>query len=193
MADNEAEMEQTFTEQNQPVQAVTIKTPTFIEANVLAWFSIMEAQFSITNIRQSRQKFYHILASLPTDIVGKLQNTILLSTDYDKLKEAVINQYEKSKPEMLDKLMSSSVITGRPSMYLNELLSLAGRIGVGQDIVRHKFIQALPQSIKPVVAAQIDLDIDRLGKMADDLMLYFNKQEVARVQQISWGQRHRSE
>lgn len=160
MAENEVDM---AAEQDKPVQSIAMKTPAFIDSNVLAWFSIMEAQFSIMNIKQPRQKFYHILASLPTDIVGKLQNSILESKDFDKLKDAVINQYEKSKPEMLDKLMSSSIMTGRPSIYLNELMSLAGRIGVGEDIVRHKFIQALPHSIKPVVAAQIDLDLERLG------------------------------
>lgn len=190
MAENEVDM---AAEQDKPVQSIAMKTPAFIDSNVLAWFSIMEAQFSIMNIKQPRQKFYHILASLPTDIVGKLQNSILESKDFDKLKDAVINQYEKSKPEMLDKLMSSSIMTGRPSIYLNELMSLAGRIGVGEDIVRHKFIQALPHSIKPVVAAQIDLDLERLGKMSDDLLLYFNRQEATHIQQISWNQNHRNQ
>lgn len=105
------------------IQTVTIKTTVFIASNIIVWLSIMEAQFNITNMRQSRQKFYHTLAALPLDIIGKIR-TILHSKDYDILKEAVINSYEKSKLEMLDKLMSST-ITRCPSMYLKELMSLA--------------------------------------------------------------------
>lgn len=184
-----ADTEETTINQNQPIQAVAIKPPNFIESNVIAWFAIMEAQFNIANIRQTSQKFFNTLAALPVDIEGNIQPTILQSKDYDALKEAVTGAYEKTKPEMLDKLMSSSTVTGRPSVYLNELMSLASRIGVGDDIVRHKFIQALPHSIKPVVAAQVDLDTDRLGKMADDLLLYFNKQDTAHIRQISGKQK----
>ena len=63
-------------------------------------------------------------------------------------------------------------------------MSLASKVGVGEDIVRHKFILAVPFSIKLVVAAQIELDIGRLGKMFDDL-LYFNRQGNSPIQQIS--------
>lgn len=124
MAEKENNTEQILTGQNMSIQTVTIKTTVFIASNVIAWFSIMETQFNITNMRQSRQKFYHTLAALPLDIIVKIQTTILHSKDYDILKEAVINSYEKSKLEMLDKLMSST-ITRCPSMYLNELMSLA--------------------------------------------------------------------
>lgn len=172
MAEKEYNTEQILTGQNPPIQTVTIKTTVFIASNVIAWFSIMEAQFNITNMRQSRQKFYPTLAALPLDIIGKIQTTILHSKNYDTLKEAVINSYEESKLEMLDKLMSST-ITGCPSMYLNELMSLASQIGVGEDIARHKFIQAPFLSIKPEVAAHIDLDTDQHGKMSDNLLLYF--------------------
>lgn len=49
---------------------------------------------------------------------------------------------------MLDKLMPSSKMTGRPSSHLNELISLTSRIGVGEDIFRRKFIQSFPLSTK---------------------------------------------
>ena len=77
---------------------------------------------------------------------------------------------------------------GRPSLYLNELMPLASRIDEVEDIVGHKFIQALLFSIEPVVALQIDLDIGRLGKMFDDLLLYFNQQETSQIKQISRSQ-----
>ena len=171
-------------DQTLQLQHVAVKPPTFMEANAVAWFSIMEAQFNLSNVSVSVTKFYHVLAALPAEIVAKIPPSVLDSYDYVKLKEAVISAYEKTKPEMLDKLMTSTCISGRPSVYLNELMSLAGRIGVGEDIIRHKFIQALPSSVSPVVASQKQLDLMNLGKLADELLPYFTKQNVS-IQQVS--------
>ena len=127
------------------VNKVAVKPPMFMESNVVAWFVIMDAQFNIAQITTSTTKFYHVLAALPPEIVGRLPQDILKTNDYDKLKDAVISTYEKSKPEMLDKLMSSTVMTGRPSIYLNELTTLSTKLAIGDEIVRHKFLQALPR------------------------------------------------
>ena len=38
-------------------------------------------------------------------------------------------------------------ISGRPSLYLNEMITLADRTEIGEQVVRHQFIQALPPTI----------------------------------------------
>ena len=38
--------------------------------------------------------------------------------------------YEKTKPELLDRLMKTTSISGRPSVYLQEMINTASRIGV---------------------------------------------------------------
>ena len=86
---------------------------------------------------------------------------------------------------MLDRLMTSTTMSGRPSIYLNELMALSTRLGIGDDIIRHKFLQALPKSIAPVLASQTDLEISRLGKMADDLITLFNRNENTHINQVS--------
>ena len=167
------------------INNVTIKTP-FIESNVPAWFALIEAQFVINRYRQTDLKFYHTLNALPHHIVGNLSQNVLNSHDYQTLKNEVLTSFEKSKPEMLDKLMSKRTISGRPSIYLNELRALALKIGVDDDIVRHRFVQALPSSIAPVIAAQTDLELDRLGKITDDLITQFPdfRHTHAHVQQV---------
>lgn len=77
--------------------------------------------------------------------------------DYGKLKEVVVTLHEKSKPEILDELMSFSTLTGRPSVYLNELISLTTKIVVSSEIIRHEFIQAMPINIRPDLEVQMDL------------------------------------
>ena len=70
--------------------------------------------------------------------------------------------------------MSTTTITGRPSTYLQEMLSIAKRIGIGEEIVIHKFLQAVPATISPVIASQKELSPTQLGKLADELMPLLN-------------------
>ena len=165
------------------VNNVAISTP-FIESNIPAWFSLIEAQFNIRNFRRSDIKFYHALNALPHNIVASLPLSVLDARDYEILKKEVIASFERSKPEMLDRLMSERKISGKPSAFLKEIRTLATKIGVGEDIIRHRFIKALPPSIAPVLAAHLDLDLDRLGKIADDLAAQFAHSTHSHVQQV---------
>ena len=170
MSDGETEEKPKVT-----VEHVTIKMPDFMESAVMGWFKILEAQFTLKGVTTSATKFLHVLATLPANIVSKIPEAIILSNKYEKLKDAVISIYEETKPELLDKLMSSTTMAGRPSVYLAEMLTVAARIGVNDTVVRHKFIQNLLESVRPVIAAQQEVPTDQLGKLTDNLLPYFNK------------------
>ena len=45
---------------------------------------------------------------------------------------------------MFARLIGDIQITGRLSTYLHELMATACEVGVGDELVRHKFIQAIP-------------------------------------------------
>lgn len=60
---------------------------------------------------------------------------------------------------MFANLISNTKITGRPSDYLRELLAIVSKIRAGDELVRHRFIQALPPNIAPVVVAKKSLTI----------------------------------
>ena len=156
------------------LQQINIKTPEFMETAVNGWFSILEAQFHLRNITASTTKFYTVISSLPAEVVAKIPITILESKKYEEIKQSLIEAHERTKPELLDKLMSTTTITGRPSTYLQEMLSIAKRIGIGEEIVIHKFLQALPATIFPVIASQKELSPTQLGKLADELMPLLN-------------------
>lgn len=155
--------------------AVSIKTPQFSETSAGTWFRVMEAQFAIKNITVSQTKFFHVLAGLPTDISDNVPEEILESQDYDQFKEAVLSFYERTKPELFEKLISSTTMTGRPSTYLRQLQQIGSKTKVGDDLVRHKFIQSLPGTIAPALATQKTLTLTQLGSMADELMPLHNQ------------------
>ena len=98
------------------VEHVTIHTPPFMDNAVDGWIAIIEAQFELKNITQSSTKFFNTLPHLPPAIISKIPKDILVSKDYAELKDCILSTYETSKPEMLDKLMSSTKLSGRPSI-----------------------------------------------------------------------------
>ena len=151
------------------IGAVTIRPPEFNEAHSTGWFAILEAQFAISNISSSRTKFYHTLSALPASLISRLSPSILSGADYADLKEAISVLVEKSKPELFNSLTASHKIVGRPSTFLQELKNTADKVGVGDDFVRHRFLQAVPASLTPVLAAQTTLNLDQLGVLADEL------------------------
>ena len=155
---------------DEPVQHVSVKPPAFMESAVQGWFAIMQAQFHLSKITNNNTRFYHVLAALPPTTVSKLNTAALSSNDYETLKTAVCALYEKSKSELFDQLISKVVLTGRPSLFVRELQDLASKVGVGDDLVRHKLLQSLPPTVGAVLTAQRDLTLSQLGKLADELM-----------------------
>jgi hypothetical protein len=72
-------------------------------------------------------------------------------------------------------LISSKSFSGRPSTYLQELRTIASKVGVGDELVRHKFLQFLPSPISAALGAQSDLDMTQLGSIANNLMPFAQK------------------
>ena len=134
------------------VNAVSIRMPPFMESAIRGWFSIIEANFALRNITVSSTKYYHVLSALPPEIVSKISASVLNEQSYDALKNALIQIHERTKPELFARLISKTRMTGRPSNYLQELMSIADKVGVGEDLVKHQFTSALPPSIAPVIA-----------------------------------------
>ena len=122
-----------------------------------------------------------MLSSLPADLVTKLLSTLLANSNYEELKATVIATYEQTKPEFYSKFMSDTKMTGRSSYFLQELMATASKLSVSEDLVRHKFIHALPTSIFPLIATQKSLSLQQLGSLANELMPFINKETLHMV------------
>lgn len=81
---------------------VSIKPPAFMETAINGWFSTMEAQFHLKKITLC----YLIL---PPATLNRLAHTVIASEDYDQLKQSIKSSYEKTKPELFSKLISSQL------------------------------------------------------------------------------------
>jgi len=154
------------------ISHVNIKPAVFSEQNAMGWFAILEAQFSLANLRVSSTKYFHCLAALPASIVERLAPEILTRQSFEDLKAAVLALVESSKPELFESLLRSEVLVGRPSACLSLMQKTASKVGVGDEFVRHKFLNSLPSNISPVLAAQSTLSLTQLGSLADQLVSF---------------------
>lgn len=155
---------------NEYANRVTVKAPKFTENSPVNWFRILESQFFLGGIVTSQTKFYHSLSHLPPDVLDNVSEEVIASEKYEDLREAIISFYTKTKAELFEKLISKSVMTGRPSAYLRNLQQVGTKVGASTDLIRHKFIQSLPTMLGTALAAQKSLTLNDMGKMADELM-----------------------
>jgi len=155
------------------VHSVMLKLPEFLETNVQNWFIVVEAQFTLRRIKTEKDKFLHVVSALPGSILEGLSPELLQTPDYERLKATLIDRFQKSKSEMFRKVLSSTSMTGRPSLYLQELVTVAGKIGISEELIKHQFLEAVPNSVSAVLISQRDnLSLEQLGKLADDVMVY---------------------
>ena len=153
---------------------VSIKPPSFSDTAADGWFGVMEAQFSIAKITSEQTKFFHAVAALPPEVYRNLPNDVKTDQSFMELKDAVISSYEATRPQLFTQLIERKTITGRPSVYLQEMLAIAHKIGVSEDFVRHKFLDSAPNTIYPVLASQKSLTLQQLGTLADELIPSMN-------------------
>ena len=78
--------------------------------------------------------------------------------------------HEKAKPELLERLISKTCLTGRPSHFLSELCEMGEKAGVCDELVRHKFLQSLPSGVAAALVSQYEMPLSQLGKLADELV-----------------------
>lgn len=171
-------------EQVSQIQHVSIKVPQFMETSVDGWFDIIEAQFELANVSRSSTRFFHVISALPADIVCSVSSEARASKSYEKIKEEILSLYEKSKAEMLDKLMDNTTIHGRPSVALREMEHLAKKLNINDDVVKHKFLQKMPSGISTVLAAQTDLTLSQVGKLAENLTPYMTQSAHSSINQV---------
>ena len=152
--------------------AVSVKPPKWDSENSTAWFAVMEAQFILAGITIASTKFYHVLASLPPHVIGKLDTTIIEGASYTDLKTAVIKEMEKSKPELFQQLLES-VPVGKPSHYIRDMKKTADTLNLKDcdELLKHRLIESQPSEVAAVLMSQsAHLSPYQLGELADQML-----------------------
>ncbi|KAI5718458.1 hypothetical protein M8J77_021475 [Diaphorina citri] len=162
-------MENHHGQQQQLVSKVSIKIPPFWKKNVEIWFLQVESQFSISGITTEVTKYHHIVASLDSEVAETVSDLIckpLSNQPYTDLKNRLITQFSKSEQTKLRLLQELELGDRKPSVLLQHMRALSGN-NMSDTFLKSLFVQRMPSQFRPILAANINLDIDALAKMAD--------------------------
>ncbi|KAG1714748.1 Mitogen-activated protein kinase-binding protein 1 [Nymphon striatum] len=87
-----------------------------------------EHKFQLQRVSHNDTKFFNVLAALPSETVARIPASVLERQNYIKLQEEVVALFERSKPELFDQLISTTVLTGRPSLFLEDVRAVAAKV-----------------------------------------------------------------
>ena len=160
---------------------VAIKPVAFSRENVAFWFMNLEAQFTLARVISDQTRYFHALAALPIEVTANIPMSELATQSYKALKEALVKDLEVSATERLQELLEKTPLLGRPSQWVRELSRKVQNLGVGEDLLRHKFLQALPPSVRMVLVGQKTLTLEQMASLADDMLAHADN-VVAAVQ-----------
>ena len=157
---------------------VSVKAPKWDPDDSNAWFAILDAQFVLPGITVAATKFYHAIAVLPPDIVGKLDPAIIAASSYTNLKAAVLKEVERTKPELFHHLLDSLPV-GKPSQYIKEMRRTAESLKLPdyEELLKHRLVTSQPAEIAAVLMSQsAHLSASQLGELADQMLTLRPKQ-----------------
>lgn len=149
---------------------VGVRIPPFYPEKPALWFSQMEAQFALSNIKSDETKFFFITGNLDPQYASEVEDIITHppSTDkYEKLKGELIKRLSASREKKVKQLLMHEELGDRkPSQFYRHLLNLAGP-GVPEEFLRTIWTSRLPSSTQAIVASQSKTELVELAELAD--------------------------
>lgn len=156
------------------VNHVSVKLPPFWPNRVGAWFAIAEAQFKVAGITSDATMYSHALSQLDVTMAGEIEDLLInppKEGKYLKLKEALMQRLSQTEEQRVRQLVSDEELGDlKPSQFLRRLKSLAGKSLSDTNIIRQLWLRRLPQQVQAILAAQADLDLDKVADLADRIV-----------------------
>lgn len=155
--------------------------PTFIAADPIFWFTLVESIFTSHKTTNVRDKLNAILLALPNHLrletkqfLSRLadiadDNTAEKKKLYEEVKKKIISITSIPEEQRLKELLHETQIgTRSPSQFLNHLRNLQGDAGDRNDkYIRWIFLQNLPTDIRNIIISQQKDNLDDMATTAD--------------------------
>jgi len=153
---------------------IQVKIPNYFP-NPINWFTQVDAAFEISNIRNSKTKYFHLLTSLPPDILEMVSYELNphASEPYENLKQAILSKTSMSVTQAIDRLINSKMDSyKRPSQILAELTQCFKIMQPGENpetsnLLRHRFMQSVSINIRHHLVQYQTKSLDEIAKLAD--------------------------
>ena len=154
------------------VNAVSLKLPTFWIEEPEVWFAQVDAQFAIRNITVTDTKYHYAVAALDQTTARRVLDILRTPPGGDKyqaLKDRLLGTYALSEDERAARLLNQPGLGDkRPSALMDEMLALLGDHSPC-FLFRRLFLQQLPEDIRGHILQAGLQDPREMAKMADRL------------------------
>lgn len=162
------------------------KLPSFWSSMPEAWFLQVENIFQINKMTNDQNKFQHVVAMLPQDIIGCVVDILRKPPDdnkYQTLKDALISRLTISEERRLEQLLMTSEIGDRkPSSFYRDMEASMGSSNiVNPNLLKKLWMRKLPEAIKIAITASGKDDVKELMILADDVWEVVQPREINAV------------
>ena len=152
---------------------IQIKVPQYFN-NPKIWFNQVDASFQLANIRNEKTKYFHLLTSLPPQLLEEYADLMdhHSTTPYSTLREAIIKDTAVSASYAASKLLQRQELGDRkPTQLLREMKRNFEIMEPGMDpnsskILRYQFINNLPPNIQHMLIGST-ASIDEIAELAN--------------------------
>ena len=167
--------------------AQRMHVPKFSKTSPQLWFAQVERSFRLFEIADDTDRFDLVTSRLEEDIVVIIEDLVIdppAENKYDTLKERLLSRFAESSDSKLRRLLQGAETFGqKPS----EILANMKRLAPGKNneaLVKTLFLGQLPSTVRPLLTVWQEEDLDKLAKLADQ-MLEANSPDVFAVAQVN--------
>lgn len=172
------------------IAATAMQTPSFNPINPRAWFRHVEGLFHLHKITVASTKIGHLLKGFnaeQNDVVGHILDEVADWKDftddhYQRMKEELIKNYDKSPAERAILVLDTEPMGDRkPSQFYRHLQRLSGDLKIDEKILKMRWAQRLPTTVRNIVQASISEPIDKVLQMADNSYEGMLQEQVSEI------------
>ena len=149
---------------------VTLQLPTFWANRPIAWFTHVEAQFSLRRIQAQETKANLVIVSLPENVMEDVADVLEDPAPnlYDRLKAALIKRVALTDQQRVQELFRDVQLGDRtPSQMLRHMKQLVAEFKIDDAFMKQLWLQRLPQSVQGILAPFYQSSIAELAEAAD--------------------------
>lgn len=156
------------------VNKIGIKIGPFWKRDPTLWFAQLEAQFTLSGINREDTRYYHVLASIDSEILACCSDIIRdppAAGQYTAIKNRITKEYSTSEQNRMQHLLRGCELGDRkPSQLLREMRDLARDVITDEKIIKSLWMQQLPETTQVVLQVSEDtLQLQQLAEQADKL------------------------
>lgn len=156
------------------INKVGIKIGPFWKQDPTLWFAQVEAQFALNQITREETRYYHIIASIDSEILACCSDIVRnppVNDKYTTIKNRIITEHSSSEQNRIQQLLGGCELGDRkPSQLLREMRDLARDVITDEKIIKSLWMQQLPETTQAVLkVSEATLQLPQLAEQADKL------------------------